>query len=119
MICLQIQWLSINKCILNTEEQNHKSNFGYGKITSILVPWILFNFISNPISIIPNIIKKQKQFFILSLIFNLLSLFVFVFAHYLKQDFYFSIKMYSYFMGLNCFVVVVWIIYSLNFINKK
>lgn len=36
LICLQIQWLSINKCILNTEEQNHKSNFGYGKITSIL-----------------------------------------------------------------------------------
>jgi len=90
-----------------------------GKITSILVPWVLFNFISNPISIIPNIIKKQKQFFILSLIFNLLSLFVFIFAHYLKQDFYFSIKMYSYFMGLNCFVVVIWIIYSLNFVNKK
>ena len=36
LICLQIQWLSINKCILNTDEQNHKSNFGYGKITSIL-----------------------------------------------------------------------------------
>tara|TARA_B100000287_G_scaffold435034_1_gene501529 strand:- start:865 stop:2142 length:1278 start_codon:yes stop_codon:yes gene_type:complete len=90
-----------------------------GKITSILVPWILFNFISNPISIIPNIIKKQKHFFILSLIFNLLSLFVFVFAHYLKQDFYFSIKMYSYFMALNCFVVVVWVIYVLNFVNKK
>ena len=36
LICLQIQWMSINKCILNTDEQNDKSNFGYGKITSIL-----------------------------------------------------------------------------------
>ncbi len=35
IVGLQCQWICINKCILNTPEQNEKSNLGYGKITSI------------------------------------------------------------------------------------
>ena len=90
-----------------------------GKITSLLVPWILINFLSNPISIIPNIIQKQKQFFILSFACNITALLVFVFCHYLKQDFYFSIQMYSYIMGVNCLVVIFWIIYILRLVDRK
>ena len=83
------------------------------------MPWILINFLSNPISIIPNIIKKQKQFFILSFECNTTALLVFVFCHYLKQDFYFSIQMYSYIMAVNCLVVIFWIIYILRLVDKK
>ena len=36
LLFLQIQWLSIKKCMLNTDEQNKKFNLGYGKFTSIL-----------------------------------------------------------------------------------
>ena len=36
LLFLQIQWLSINKCMLHTDEQNKNSNLGYGKITSII-----------------------------------------------------------------------------------
>jgi hypothetical protein len=35
-IGLQVQWTCINKCILNSDEQNISSNFGFGKITTIL-----------------------------------------------------------------------------------
>lgn len=35
IIGLQIQWITINKCILNSEEQNCNQNFGFGKLTSI------------------------------------------------------------------------------------
>ena len=35
-IGVQIQWTCINKCILNNDEQNISTNFGFGKITTIL-----------------------------------------------------------------------------------
>jgi len=34
-IGIQVQWTCINKCILNSDEQNISSNFGFGKITTI------------------------------------------------------------------------------------
>ena len=33
---IQIQWITVNKCILNTDEQNQLQNFGFGKITYIV-----------------------------------------------------------------------------------
>ncbi len=35
-IGIQMQWTCINKCILNSDDQNIRSNFGFGKITTIL-----------------------------------------------------------------------------------
>ena len=35
LIALQIQWITINKCILNTEEQNCNQNIGFSKLTDI------------------------------------------------------------------------------------
>lgn len=35
LVGLQIQWICINKCILNTDEQNNNTNFGFGKLTKI------------------------------------------------------------------------------------
>jgi len=39
-----------------------------GKISEIIAPWLMINFISSPISTIPLIIGKQKLFFFLGLI---------------------------------------------------
>ena len=35
LIGVQVQWICMNKCILNSDEQNNNTNLGFGKLTSI------------------------------------------------------------------------------------
>ncbi|MCO4813375.1 MAG: lipopolysaccharide biosynthesis protein [Flavobacteriales bacterium] len=41
---------------------------GAGKYSEILAPWFMMNFISSPISAIPVILRRQREFFIIALI---------------------------------------------------
>jgi len=45
-----------------------------GKLSEIMAPWLMINFILSPISTIPLVFNKQKQFFILGLIASILQL---------------------------------------------
>lgn len=52
---------------------------GAGQYSEILAPWFMMNFIASPISGLPIILRKQKQFFIIALIGTvtlLLSLYI-------------------------------------------
>lgn len=57
---LQCQWTCINKCILNTPEQNEKSNLGYGKITSIATLFYSC-YLAYKIGVSTYIDKKRKK----------------------------------------------------------
>ena len=45
-----------------------------GKLSEIMAPWLMINFILSPLSTIPLVFNKQKQFFILGLIASILQL---------------------------------------------
>jgi O-antigen/teichoic acid export membrane protein len=44
---------------------------GAGRYAAIMAPWLLANFAVSPISILPTIVQKQKEFFVISLVFTL------------------------------------------------
>lgn len=54
-----------------------------GEISEVLVPWLMINFITSPISTIPLVIKKQKVFFWLGLVGSIVQLVVFGLLPYL------------------------------------
>ncbi|MDG2154118.1 MAG: lipopolysaccharide biosynthesis protein [Crocinitomicaceae bacterium] len=45
-----------------------------GKLSEIMAPWLMLNFILSPLSTIPLVFNKQKQFFVLGLIASILQL---------------------------------------------
>lgn len=45
-----------------------------GIISEIMTPWLLFNFIASPLSTLPIILGKQKQFFIIGIIGSVLQI---------------------------------------------
>jgi O-antigen/teichoic acid export membrane protein len=38
-----------------------------GKLSEIMAPWLMLNFISSPLTIIPLVLEKQKMFFFISI----------------------------------------------------
>jgi hypothetical protein len=38
-----------------------------GKLSEIMAPWLMLNFISSPLTIIPLVLEKQKTFFFISI----------------------------------------------------
>lgn len=54
-----------------------------GLYAELMAPWLFFNFITSPISMLPIIARKQKAYFVIGLILNVLFLLVlFVIAGY-------------------------------------
>lgn len=84
-----------------------------GVYCQIIAPWLMVNFIVSPLSQIPLLIKKQKEFFFLSLIgtglmiFGLLSVFVLPVG---MNDFYTVLKIVSFsqfaFLSYVCFWLI-------------
>lgn len=50
-----------------------------GRLSEIMAPWLMFNFILSPLSTIPLVLNKQRSFFILGLAASLLQLTAFLF----------------------------------------
>lgn len=80
-----------------------------GEYSRILVPYLFMNFLISPISSIPIILKKQKEIFYISVIGNILFLFIIV----LFQDF--SIKRV---LGMISTVMSIYYIYVLYWYYK-
>lgn len=53
-----------------------------GLYARIMVPWIFIQFVSSPLSRIPAVLKKQKQFFILSVSLSILYILSLTIGHY-------------------------------------
>jgi len=65
-----------------------------GVITQILAPWILFNFISVPLSNLPNLLNKQEFLLIFNIIL-IISKFLSIYIGSLMNDFLLGILLFS------------------------
>ena len=65
-----------------------------GVITQILAPWILFNFISVPLSNLPNLLNKQEFLLIFNIVL-IISKFLSIFIGSLFNDFLLGILLFS------------------------
>ena len=87
-----------------------------GKLSEIMAPWLMLNFILSPLSTIPLVFNKQKSFFILGLTASLLQLFGFIFLPHM-----FAEQMYTVFQLVTwsqVFISIV-ILFYLNTLVKK
>ena len=90
-----------------------------GKLSEIMAPWLMINFIVSPLSTIPLVFNKQRSFFLLGLCASLLQLFGFLYLPQILESQ--SNQLYS------VFQVVTWsqvgisivILFYLNAIVKK
>jgi O-antigen/teichoic acid export membrane protein len=62
-----------------------------GQYAQLLSPWLLLNFLISPFSYIPLIVNRQKRFFMLSLVMNILVILAFLSGYLMKEDIFFSL----------------------------
>lgn len=85
-----------------------------GVYVQILIPYLFINFILSPISAIPIILEKQKEYFYISLFINL-SLPFFIYLSYKNGfDILKTLYVYSYAGFLSYTCVLFWILYILK-----
>ena len=54
-----------------------------GKLSELMAPWLMFNFLISPLSVIPLVLEKQRGFFALALISSVTQILGFLFLPYL------------------------------------
>lgn len=90
---------------------------GAGEFSEIMVPWFLINFISSPISSVPLILNKQKEFFLLSAGSAVLMVGSIVLPYYLYQA---SIEMTLWIMSVSQAIYLLFIIFKIfDFARNK
>jgi len=80
-----------------------------GIYARILIPWLMVRFIGSPITSSINIIGKQKSFFKLTLLFNILFPSLFYFSFKVGIPFNISLLIVSILSGIYLFSVIFWI----------
>jgi O-antigen/teichoic acid export membrane protein len=90
-----------------------------GKLSEIMAPWLMLNFILSPLSTIPLVFNKQRSFFILGLSASLLQLFGFLYLPQLLANE--TNQLYSVFQWVTWSQVAISIVilFYLNSIVKK
>jgi len=89
-----------------------------GRISEIIAPWLLVNFIASPISIIPLVIGKQKLFFWLGVINSVIQLCGFGFLPLLMQQGTISAEQLFYIISLSMSAFLIGIIWITLRITK-
>jgi O-antigen/teichoic acid export membrane protein len=92
-----------------------------GMFAQVMAPWMFVQFVSSPLSRVPTVLKKQKQFFILSVtasIFMVLSIWIggTVFKEY---SFYYILMVISLMQLLLLLIMVIWILKITKDYDKK
>ena len=47
---------------------------GAGEFSEIMAPWFMLNFIASPVSFLPLVLKKQRQFFLMAAVGSIIML---------------------------------------------
>jgi O-antigen/teichoic acid export membrane protein len=81
-----------------------------GIYAQILLPYIYLNFIVSPVSNVPFIVKKVKQYFTVSLTGNLLSVTAFAITVFVSNDFIISLTVFSLTRVLYTLFLLRWIV---------
>lgn len=86
-----------------------------GTYAQVLMPWLFINFIGSPIGSIPQILNKQKHFFMITLFGNIaIPALLFIFSYYNKNP-YNSLIFFSCISILNYMFAILWV----RYITKK
>lgn len=80
-----------------------------GIYAQILLPWLLINFISSPISTVPLILNKQKQFLLVGLGYNFLIPGIFLLSTLITNDIKNTLWVISISGSLYLIGVIIWI----------
>lgn len=85
-----------------------------GKIASFLSPWLFITFIFTPISFLPIILNKQKEYFKLNILFLPMILILIILIPYFHLDFYQSIILLTIFQGTFIVMCLSWFLYLIK-----
>jgi O-antigen/teichoic acid export membrane protein len=88
-----------------------------GVYTQILSPWLALNFIVSPVSQIPMVVNKQRQFFAISLISNAMILLILTLTGLFIHNIRIGLLMVSAFMSIYMIFILKWILKISS--NKK
>ncbi|MBA2613517.1 MAG: oligosaccharide flippase family protein [Bacteroidetes bacterium] len=80
-----------------------------GVYAQILMPWLFISFIGSPIGSVPQILNKQKQFFILTLFGNIIIPTLLFCFSYLYTSTYKSLFFFSSISILNYLIAIAWV----------
>ena len=81
-----------------------------GVIAQIITPWMFFHFIASPLSQIPIILKKQKQFFLVSIFGFFLGIITLFCSGFYMKDVYISLTIFSIAQSCYLLFVLLWIL---------
>jgi O-antigen/teichoic acid export membrane protein len=81
-----------------------------GVYTQILSPWLALNFIVSPVSQIPMVVNKQRQFFAISLISNAMILLILTLTGLFIHNIRIGLLMVSAFMSIYMIFILKWIL---------
>lgn len=84
-----------------------------GEMATLMIPWLMLNFITSPISHLPIILNKQKPFFLVNLIGTLSMLFIVSIPYWkiIEIDMYQMIKLLSLSQSAFLIYVLVWLLW--------
>jgi O-antigen/teichoic acid export membrane protein len=92
-----------------------------GMFAQVMAPWLFMQFVSSPLSRVPAVLKKQKQFFILSVtasIVMVLSIWIGG-AMFKEYSFYYILMVISLMQLLLLLIMVIWILKITKDYDKK
>jgi O-antigen/teichoic acid export membrane protein len=81
-----------------------------GMYMQIIVLWVMFNFVCSPLTVIPQILKKQKSFLFWSIGYNIFLLGVFLATAVLSHSFIISLAMLSLAAASYLTAVIFWLL---------
>lgn len=85
-----------------------------GRIAQFLCPWLFLNFLFTPVSFLPILLNKQKDYFWINLVALIFILFFGIFAFYNKLDFSTCILGLSFLQGFLLFILILWFIFQIK-----
>lgn len=85
-----------------------------GELAQSLSPWLFMTFISSPLSTLPLILKKQKDFLIIGIIYNILGLVSLFISATLGLSLVQSVFSFSIVLSVYLFFVIIWLFHILS-----
>jgi O-antigen/teichoic acid export membrane protein len=80
-----------------------------GIYAQIITPWLFMKFISSPISSVPQILNKQREFLFISLFINITNPCILLSMSIAGISFKLSLTILSIFVSTSLFLVILWI----------
>ncbi len=90
---------------------------GAGEYSEIMAPWFMLNFVASPVSFLPLVLKKQRQFFLMAAVGSLIMLLAIVIPSFIFET---DIKTMLWVLSLSQVAYFIFFIFKiLNYVKKS